>query len=184
MMEINRIWAMPNHLTFEIKPIKELLNRYVKDGKGWADPFANNSQRAEFTNDLNPDCKSKFHLDAFEFCKIIDKELEGVLLDPPYSMHQTNQMYEGFGLRKQISMIMDLCSDKIKLGGYAISFGWNTNGFGKKRGFEIVEILLVPHGGSHNDTIVVVEKKIQSKLNLGVGIPPISKDKGILPTIL
>ena len=27
-------------------------------------------------------------------------------------------------------------------------------------GFEQVEILLVPHGGWHNDTIVTVEKKI------------------------
>jgi len=29
---------------------------------------------------------------------------------------------------------------------------------GKNRGFEIVEILLVAHGGHHNDTIVTVEK--------------------------
>ena len=28
-------------------------------------------------------------------------------------------------------------------------------------GFEIVEILLVPHGGWHNDTIVTVERKIE-----------------------
>jgi hypothetical protein len=27
-----------------------------------------------------------------------------------------------------------------------------------------LEILLVAHGGNHNDTIVVVEKKIQTKL--------------------
>ena len=31
---------------------------------------------------------------------------------------------------------------------------------GKKYGMEIQEILLVPHGGWHNDTIVTVEKKI------------------------
>ena len=32
-------------------------------------------------------------------------------------------------------------------------------GIGMKYGFEIQEILLVPHGGWHNDTIVVVERK-------------------------
>ena len=32
---------------------------------------------------------------------------------------------------------------------------------GKNRGFEIVEILLVAHGGHHNDTICTVEKKIE-----------------------
>ena len=52
--------------------------------------------------------------------------------------------------------------EKIKPGGYAISFGWNTNGFGKARGFEIVEIMLVAHGGSKNDTIVTVERKLPS----------------------
>lgn len=44
--------------------------------------------------------------------------------------------------------------------GLCISFGWNSNGIGKKRGFEILEILLVAHGGAHNDTICMVEKKI------------------------
>lgn len=29
----------------------------------------------------------------------------------------------------------------------------------EKYGFEIEEILLVPHGGWHNDTIVTVERK-------------------------
>jgi hypothetical protein len=52
-----------------------------------------------------------------------------------------------------------LISPKIKLGGYAISFGWNSNGFGEKYGFTIIEILMVCHGSSHNDTIVVVEIK-------------------------
>jgi hypothetical protein len=31
---------------------------------------------------------------------------------------------------------------------------------GKTNGFEIEEILLVPHGGWHNDTIVTVERKV------------------------
>ena len=34
----------------------------------------------------------------------------------------------------------------------------NTNKLGKTKGFEIQEILLVPHGGWHNDTICTVEK--------------------------
>jgi len=50
--------------------------------------------------------------------------------------------------------------DAVRPGGYAITFGWNTNGFGVTRGFRIVEIMTIAHGGSKNDTIVVVEKKI------------------------
>lgn len=41
-----------------------------------------------------------------------------------------------------------------------ISCGWNSAGMGIGRGFEIVEILLVCHGAAHNDTIVVVERRI------------------------
>ena len=47
----------------------------------------------------------------------------------------------------------------VKPGGYVITCSWNSGGIGKKHGFEIVEILMVAHGGWHNDTIVVVEKK-------------------------
>ena len=42
-----------------------------------------------------------------------------------------------------------------------ITCGWNSNGFGKNRGFEIIEILLVAHGQHRNDTIVTVERKVK-----------------------
>lgn len=87
-MKMDRIWAMPNKNTFDIKPIKELIERYI--------------------------CELK---------------------------------------KEEISRIM-------KKDGIAITCSWNSGGMGKKYGFEIIEILLVPHGGWHNDTIVTVCKKI------------------------
>lgn len=42
----------------------------------------------------------------------------------------------------------------------ALSFGWNTIGFGKGLGFEIEEIMLVCHGADHNDTICMAERRI------------------------
>ena len=42
-----------------------------------------------------------------------------------------------------------------------MTFGWNSGGIGKTKGFEIVEILMVAHGGWHNDTIVTIEKKVK-----------------------
>ena len=47
----------------------------------------------------------------------------------------------------------------VKIGGKVITFGWNSGGIGYKYGFEIESILLVPHGGWHNDTICTVEIK-------------------------
>ena len=63
-MEINRIWAMPNKNTFSIKPISELINRYVDKDKLWLDGFANTSRIANITNDLNPEYDTNYHMDA------------------------------------------------------------------------------------------------------------------------
>ena len=49
----------------------------------------------------------------------------------------------------------------VKQGGLVLSFGWNSGGIGKSLGFEIIEILLVAHGGAHNDTICTVERKLK-----------------------
>jgi len=162
-VKIERIWAMPNKWTFQIKPIKELLERYVGDGTDWVDPFAGSSNLAEYRNDLKTEQPNA--IEAIEFLKTFHNEsIFGVLLDPPYSFRQLFKTYRSgskqlTGKKIPMTEINDVTSKIIRLGGYCISFGWNTGGLGKKRGFEIEEVLLVPHGGQHNDTIVTVEKK-------------------------
>ena len=164
-MIIERTWAMPNKETFKIKPIYNLIGKYC-DGENWADPFAGDNSPAEYTNDLNPTKKAKAHLDAEAFCRTLPEKLDGVLFDPPYSLTQLKQCYEGYGMAMSQNVaqrfpqnIKEIIAPKIKPGGYAITFGWNSQGFGKNLGFRIIEILLVAHGRSHNDTIVTVETK-------------------------
>jgi len=167
---------MPSMHTFRIKPISELLDKYVgrktliSEINGlWVDPFAGENSPAQETNDHNPDKPTKYHLEAIDFVNIFkDNSIDGVLFDPPYSNRQISEHYKVIGKKATQSdtstnfytKILNPLSNKIKIGGYCISFGWNSNGMGKNRGFEIVEILLVAHGGHHNDTIVVVERKI------------------------
>jgi len=170
---INRVWAMPSRWTFTIKPIAELLSRYVGDGKGWIDPFAGENSPAEFTNDLNPEMDTIFHLEAIEFCKQLKGVYTGVLFDPPYSYRQISDCYKGIGLKATqqdtqsffYNKVMNEVCDKIQVDGIAITCGWHSNGFGKRRGFDLIEVLLVAHGSSshRNDTIVTVERKIQSR---------------------
>jgi hypothetical protein len=163
----NRVWAMPSPWTFSIHPIKELLGRYVGDGMRWVDPFAGKHSPAELTNDMNPEMDTMFHMEAIDFSKMIQGPFEGVIYDPPYSFRQISEHYKSIGMKAtqmQTSMkfyeeIKSALCEKVKPGGYVISFGWNTNGFGKARGFKIVEILAVAHGGSKNDTLVTVERK-------------------------
>jgi hypothetical protein len=92
---------------------------------------------------------------------------EGGLFDPPYSYRQVSDHYKVIGKKATAldtsynfyARVLDPMAKLIVTGGYCISFGWNSNGMGKKRGFRIVEILLVAHGMHHNDTIVTVERK-------------------------
>ena len=169
---------MPSAWTFTIKPIRELLSRYVPEGgKGWIDPFAGDNSPAEFTNDQHPERKARWHMDSEEFCNHITADLpsdvvpvlfNGVLFDPPYSYRQVSEHYKEVGKKARsidtssnfYNRVMNAICDKIKPGGYAITFGWNSNGFGKNRGFEQVEILIVAHGGHHNDTLCTVERKV------------------------
>jgi len=173
-MIINRIWAMPNSLTFGILPIKSLLLRYIKQGDIVVDPFANNSKYGTITNDLNPDMNTDYHLDGLSFLKLMEtNSADTVLYDPPYSITQAAQCYNDYGKDKLSHSVTNMtywrrCKSEVarilKPNGICIICGWNSNGIGLKRGFEMVEILLVPHGGSKNDTIVTVERKIQTKL--------------------
>lgn len=170
-IKFSRVWAMPNHETFKIYPIKVLLDRYVGEGFNWIDPFAGNNSPAKLTNDHNPEKKTQYHMEALEFVERAEHKLgfEGVLFDPPYSFTQIAQHYRFQGLKPtkwQTSMsfyekVKSAVCEKIKPGGFAISFGWNTNGFGKARGFRIVEIMAVAHGGSKNDTLITVETKLK-----------------------
>ena len=171
-VKFTRVWAMPNHQTFKIVPIKKLLDRYIPPTKNneWVDPFSGANSPAELKNDHNPDMPVKYHMEAIKFAHEFRMcKFKGIIFDPPYSFRQISEHYKSIGQKANklhTSMAFyekakSAFCELIEVGGYAISCGWNTNGFGRARGFEIVEILIVAHGGSKNDTIVVVEKKVK-----------------------
>lgn len=164
-MQINRVWAMPSSETFTIKPIRELVNRYMGDGI-WVDPFCRNSifkDRCSLTNDLNPKFSATHNMDALDFLKSLPaNSADGVLFDPPFSPRQVKEAYQGFGpcdtTRRFYSSRKFEAARIIKAGGIAIVCGWNSLGLGRKNGMEIEEILMVNHG-DQNDTIVTVCRK-------------------------
>lgn len=175
-MEINRKWEMPNSKTFRIKCIKELIQKYCRGVV--IDPFANDGLIRHYikcdkyiSNDLDPQYKCDYNLEAQEFLKIFSKNsIDVALIDPPYSPRQVSECYKSFGRTvtmqdTNMSYFLDVKRELqriMKEDGIVITFGWNTNGIGKKYGFEIVEILIVAHGSMHNDTLVTVERKIKN----------------------
>lgn len=163
-MKISRAWAMSNHSTFKIKPIAALLEKY-NVGKNWADPFCGDSTLCEYRNDLKLSNQC-----SLEWIKTLPNDLTGVVVDPPYSPRQISEHYKACG-RKVTSIdtqnmyakIYDALLPKLSTGGLIISFGWHSNGAGKVRGFEKLEILLVAHGAAKNDTICTVEQLLKEQ---------------------
>lgn len=148
---------MPNRWTFKIYPIKSLLTEEVYGMS--CDPFAGRNSPATVTNDLVEEAGS--NMDALEFLRKQEPgSFDTVLYDPPYSITQARK----YGSKKFASMkYWKECKDEVaritKVGGKVICFGWSTMGMGKGRGFEMQRILIVPHGGSKNDTLVTIETK-------------------------
>lgn len=170
-LTMDRSWNMPNKNTFEINAIKKILEEELKGGL-IIDPFANRNCYGHITNDLNTKYETDFHMDALDFLKMFpDETVDVVLFDPPYSPRQVKEAYESVGLdtkggaltrasywsdmKKEISRI-------LRVGGKAISFGWNSGGMNNKNLFHTNKIQLVAHGGNHNDTIVTISIKENS----------------------
>ena len=167
-MKFSRKWAMPSKNTFDIKPIKKFILNYTNPELIILDPFANKNKIGTITNDLDPQFKTTYNLDALEFLKLMpNNSADLILYDPPYSPRQVSECYKKMGktvnmqttqssfwgnLKKEIQRV-------TKPKGIVLSFAWNSNGIGKTKGFNLVEVLIVAHGGNHNDTICVAEQK-------------------------
>jgi len=175
MIKMSRVWSMPNKNTFSILPIKKLIQHYIESEKPKIiiDPFVKDSVFKNYcckTNDLNPECEATHHLEALEFLKEFDdKSIDMILFDPPWTVRQISECYKNIGRqvhqsdtqssfygtrKKEVTRIM-------KPGGIAICCGYNSGGIGKTNGFELLEVLLVPHGGPHHDSIVTVERRLE-----------------------
>ena len=166
--------TMPNSETFSMPPVGELLGRYISPGDQVVDPFARNSRVGTITNDLNPETAARYHMDAREFCRMLldwKTVADVVLFDPPYSPRQIAEVYQQIGKPcttedtqngALYAEVRRLLGSLLKTNGIAISFGWNSSSFGDA--FEMLEIMLVAHGGAHNDTICCVSRKRQGSL--------------------
>ena len=171
MTTFRRVWQMPSPDTFDIPAIGALVMKHMVGVT--VDPFARNKRWATYTNDLNPNTTAEQHLPAVEFLNgLADRGVTAdvVLFDPPYSPRQIVECYESAGLEvgrddTQNARLYADCRRAIRrlceYDSRVLSFGWNTSGMGE--GFELEEVLIVCHGGAHNDTLCIVERMSQEQ---------------------
>jgi hypothetical protein len=151
-----RAWALASKRTFTIEPIAKLIRKEMLPGRV-VEPFPYQSRE-----------------DVFDYlARIPDNSCSFGLVDPPYSKRQVSEHYKEIGVVVSgwhtssgwTAKVKRETARKIKVGGKAITFGWNSAGLGKGNGFKITKILLVNHGGDHYDTICTVEQRVQSILD-------------------
>lgn len=115
-------------------------------------------------------------MEANDFAELMKSKqmmFDLILFDPPYSLRQLKEQYENIGHKLQLwqtqnkwGRARNALSKCVRLGGYVISFGWETSGFSRKRGFQVEEILVINQAGHADryDLLVTVEKKVQTSL--------------------
>ena len=174
---------------FSMPVVQHLIKKTLQKIKGTrkvriVDPFARNHRQQgciTISNDLNPEIDCMYNLEMNDFSKLmLEKVSAGELPlfdlafhDPPYSLRQLKDCYDDIGkdLEKWQTNNMwcsglDDIAKCVRVGGYAISAGWHSHGFGKKRGFEKVGVYVIEQVASPDryDLIITVEKKVQYSL--------------------
>jgi hypothetical protein len=167
---INRVWSMPSADTFDIAPIAAFVRKYLGHSMVSIDPFARDKRWATHTNDLDPSTSAEYHMDAVKFLgtlKFRGVRADLAIVDPPYSPTQIARCYKSLGIpvgkaeTQNARLYRDVREALLPLlnpGATVLSFGWNSSGMGTTRGFTPLELLLVCHGGAHNDTICLAER--------------------------
>jgi len=170
-VKFSRHWSMPSGDTFSCNPIRDFVQRYLMGEAVSVDPFARNCGFATHTNDLNPNTSAQHHMDAVDFLDMLGSKgivADILILDPPYSPRQISECYKEAGIKCGMvqtqnaalySRVKDAAIKILSPDAIVLSFGWNSSGMGKKHGFIPIEYMLVSHGGAHNDTICVAEKR-------------------------
>ena len=162
---------MPSRWTFSIPPIAEFVARHTAGRSCIVDPFCGSSTLAHYRNDLG-----RGGVDAEAFVRGLIAQgvvADCVIFDPPYSPRQISECYKSIGRTVTTadtqnaalySRVRAALRDVLAVDGVALSFGWQSGGFG--RAWPTLEVLLVQHGGAHNDTICVAQTKPADALTL------------------
>ena len=150
--------------------IKANLRRYTFESckiKGWVESrsygqvlnlFSGKVELSldEVRVDKDDTMKADYYMDALDFVINCEEKFDTIILDPPYSLRKSMEMYNG-NYTSKFKRIADeiprLCYKNTKV----ISFGYHSTFLGEKRNFKLDELCVFAHGGAQHCTIAIVE---------------------------
>ena len=167
--------------------IRRILDREIEkmmwrtQGTGCAiDGFAResfvNDLECFITNDLNPEFACDYNLEWKDFAKQLQgmkSEIDLVLFDPPYSLRQLKDHYDGIGKDLELWQThnmwkegKDIVAKLMPVGSRVVSLGWTTSGFGAKRGFDKVAVYVFEQVAREDRyaLLLTIEEKVQHTL--------------------
>ncbi len=144
------------------KDIFEEVMRRIDHTLDICDPFAlNNTLGWPFTNDINPNSKADYNMDAIDFLNLMvmeGHEFDLILFDPPFSFRQADRYVGSVTNVYTAPAYVKRCYESmykiVKPGGYILKFGFNSTR--DHKGLTLVEMWCINHGGNHNDTLVTL----------------------------
>lgn len=161
MIDFTYLLQPPKKYTFEQQKLKLWTEKWCKGRV--LNLFAGKTKLNvdEFRVDINKKMIADYYGDAYEFVLNTNKKFDTIILDPPYNLRKSREKYEGKYIGS-FTKIKNKISRILNAKGRVINFGYSSVGMSKKRGFKKIAICLVCHSGDHNDTICVVEEKLDS----------------------
>lgn len=151
----------PKRYTFEQPQLKLWVEKWSK-GKV-LNLFAGTTKLNvdEFRVDIDKTCPANWYGDAYEFVTTTKSKFDTIIFDPPYNLRKAREKYGG----RYIGLATKIKNELPKIlnpNSRVISFGYDTVGMSKSRGFNKIAICLVCHNGDHQDTLCVVEELYQA----------------------
>ena len=148
---------------------KEAQNQ-IKDLDGLIlDPFARDCEWADITNDLNPDTKAKYHLDAKDFLQLMLDEhgtnsVKCLIFDPPFSTSQYKkyekesplELVNIYATPGKVNEIFEIARKLIQPGGIIIKLGYNTTR--PILDYQLTYLSTTNFGANRNDVLTTIWK--------------------------
>lgn len=161
-MEITYLTQPPKKWTFEMPKLKEWVESWCKGNV--LNLFAGKVKlkideiRVDISDEFKPDCIC----DAYDW--VISEigngfKYDTIILDPRYNLRKAREKYNGKYIGS-LTKIKNLLPEILLDGGRVITLGYDTVGMSKSRGFKKIALCVICHNGDHNDTLCLVEERI------------------------